>query len=231
VQRAADHDPGDALEVAQRREIIERLDHPAGDHRRPQPARHVGHQREAGIGHVRVVIDIRHDDTAQVQPVEALREGQRRDVGRPGPAVRHDVAGADIDRQHDPERVARTGLAHQPRPEIRGRADDHAIRAMLHPPIDLVDLADTAADLHGHRHAVDQRHDQVRVAGLARPRAHRVEIHHVEPFGPFGDELLCLDDGIVVVDHRLAHLAAAQDHASAVLNADIGVDYHRRILP
>ncbi len=94
--------------------------------------------------------------------------------------------------------------------------------AGLQPQGDAGHVANAAAQLDRDGHVIQ---DRLHGAGIHRPAGEgAVQVHHMQPGKSGGLPGLRLGAGIVGVDRRLRHIAAAQADTFAVLQVDRRID-------
>ena len=115
-------------------------------------------------------------------------------------------------------------LAHELRVAHGGRAEDHAVDALVEPGDDRVEIADAAAELHRDVTAARIASTAGAFTGLACERS--VQVDHVQPVESGCLEGACLRRRIDVEHGSFGHVALPEPHALPVLQVDGGKQDH-----
>jgi hypothetical protein len=169
---------------------------------------------------IAVTVDIGIDDRRNTSAFELLSQLYNPELGRLRPSLDSHLAALRIDTDGDMAGEFPAGLDHQCRIAHRNRAEDHPRQPARQPALDMIERANTAAELHRVLRRGQDRIDSRAID--ACPRKGAVEVNDVQPFETLVLEGFRLRAGVWIVDGGLLHIAKLEANALAVLEVDGG---------
>src|SRR2546430_3060437 len=228
VERAAGDRTGDAfaLVAGELLDVLQAVDAAAGDDGNLQLAGELDGGLDVDAGQHAVAADVGVDDRFDAVILELLGQIENVVTAHLGPAVGRNLAFARVQADDDVSRERVAGVVQESGILHRRGPDDHVGNAVVEIALDGVEVADSAAKLHGDLFAdhADDLADRELVLGLPRERA--VEIDDVQTLCAQLKPVLRHRRRILREYGCRLHFALLQAHAMTVLDVDRGNDLH-----
>ena len=222
-QGAAGDHAGDIRQIGERRNIVERLDHAAGNDRYAHLCGEVRYVRHAAFGVIFIAVDVGIDDGRQADILELMDELDGREGRRFGPPFDDDPPAAHIDADHDGIGIGPGGGLDEVRIFDRRRCDDDPGGTRIHPRVHFFHRPDGAADLHRTPGGADDFLDDGGVLSLVEDG---IEIDHMQPRRALPRQIVGGLYRIDIIDQRAVDPVAHQIDEAALAQFEIGIDDH-----